>query len=94
MIKQRIMLTEIPEVKFIRYMRSHSSGNIQDENLHILAVERKNHFSETEIYFHKQTTPQLLGHTGLQNMKVGVKSNFGQLVTIFQICAMDADILS
>ena len=27
-------------------------------------------------------------------MKVGVRSNFGQLVTIFQICAMDADILS
>ena len=54
----------------------------------------KNHFSKTKIYFHKKTTPQLLGHTGLQNMKVGVRSNFGQLVTIFQICAMDADILS
>ena len=34
-IKQRIMLTEIPEVKFVRYMRSHNSGNIQGENLHI-----------------------------------------------------------
>ena len=29
------MLTEIPEVKFIRYMRSHNSGNIHGENLHI-----------------------------------------------------------
>ena len=29
------MPTEIPEVKFIRYMRSHNSGNIQGENLHI-----------------------------------------------------------
>ena len=27
-------------------------------------------------------------------MKVGVKSNFGRLATIFQICSMDADILS
>ena len=41
MIKQRIMLTEIPEVKFIRYMRSHNSGNVHSGNLHILAVERK-----------------------------------------------------
>ena len=75
-------------------MRSHNSGNIRDENLHILAVERKNNFSKTEIYFHQKTTPQLLGHIGLQNMKVGVKSNFGRLARIFQICAMDADILS
>ena len=29
------MLTEIPEVKYIRYMRSHNSGNIHGENLHI-----------------------------------------------------------
>ena len=29
------MLTEIPEVKLIRYMRSHNSGKIHDENLHI-----------------------------------------------------------
>ena len=48
----------------------------------------KNHFSKTKIYFHKKTTPQLLGHIGLQNMKVGVKSNFGRLATIFQICAL------
>ena len=27
-------------------------------------------------------------------MKVGVKTNFGRLATIFQICSMDADILS
>ena len=26
---------KIPEVKCIRYMRSHNSGNIHDENLHI-----------------------------------------------------------
>ena len=29
------MLTEIPEVKYIRYMRIHNSGNIHGENLHI-----------------------------------------------------------
>ena len=27
-------------------------------------------------------------------MKVGEKTNFGQIATIFQICSMDADILS
>ena len=27
-------------------------------------------------------------------MKVGEKTNFGRLATIFQICSMDADILS
>ena len=48
------MLTEIPEVKYIRYMRSHNSGNIHGENLHIWAVEQKNNFSKTEIYFHKK----------------------------------------
>ena len=29
--------------------------------------------------FHKKTTPQLLEHIGLQNMKVGVKTNLGDL---------------
>ena len=29
------MLTGIPEVKYIRYMRSHNSGNIHGENVHI-----------------------------------------------------------
>ena len=55
-------------------MRSHKSGNIQGENLHI-------------YYYY-------LGHIGLQNMKVEEKANFGRLATIFQICSMDADILS
>ena len=51
-------------------------------------------FNGGETYFHKKTTPKLLEHIGLQNMKVGVKTNFGRLATIFQICSMDADILS
>ena len=59
-----------------------------------LSGRKKSHFSKTEIYFHKKTTPQLSGHVGLQNMKVGVKSNSGWLAKIFQICSMDADILS
>ena len=46
MIKQRIMLTEIPEVKNIRFTRSHNSGNIHGENVHIWAVERKKYFLE------------------------------------------------
>ena len=29
------MLTEMPEVKWNRYMRSHNSGNIHGENLHV-----------------------------------------------------------
>ena len=33
----------------------------------------KSHFSKAKIYFHKKTTPQLLEHIGLQNMKVGEK---------------------
>ena len=39
----------------------------------------KNHFSKTKIYFHKKTAPQLLGHIRLQNMKVGEKTNLGDL---------------
>ena len=50
-------------------MKSHNSGNIHGENLHILAVERKNHFSKTKIYFRKKTTPQLLRHIWLQIRK-------------------------
>ena len=64
MIKQRIMLTEIPEVKFIGYMKSHNSGNIHGENLHIWSNE-KNSFSKTEIYFHKKLQhnyEDILGH--------------------------------
>ena len=75
-------------------MRSHNSGNIQGE---ICIFERSNekiHFSKTKIYFHKKTTPQLSGHIGIQNMKVREKTNFGRLATIFQICLMDAEILS
>ena len=87
------MLTEMPEVKWNRYMRSFNLGNIHGENLHIWSNE-KSHFSKTEIYFHKKTSPQLLEHIGLQNIKVGVKTNFGRLATIFQICSMDADILT
>ena len=71
-------------------MRSHNSGNIHGENVHIWAVQqKKNHFSKTKIYFDTKTIPQILAHIGLQNMKVGVKSNFGRLAKIFQICSID-----
>ena len=39
----------------------------------------KNYFSKTEIYFYKKTTPQLVEHIGLQNIKVGGKTNLGDL---------------
>ena len=38
MKKQRVMVSEIPEVNYIRYMTSHNSSNIHGENLHIWAV--------------------------------------------------------
>ena len=60
-------------------MRSHNSSNIHGENLHIWAVDRKNYFSKTKVNFYKKTTPQLLEHIGLQNMKVGEKTNLGDL---------------
>ena len=52
------MLTEIPEVKYIRYICIFERSN------------EKNNFSKTKIHFHKKTTPQLSGHIGLQTMKV------------------------
>ena len=89
------MPTEIPEVnKFLT--RGRTTRVIF--TVKICIFERSNekyHFSKTKIYFQKKkTTPQLLGHIWLQNMKVGEKTNFGRLATIFQICSMDADILS
>ena len=75
-------------------MRSHNSGNIHSENLHIERSNEKTHFSKTKLYFHKKPTPQLLEHIELQNIKVGVKTKFGRLATIFQICSMDGYILS
>ena len=59
--------------------------------------------NKTKYYVHRNTVglvhslhevPQLGEHIGLQNMKIGEKTNFGPLATIFQICSMDADILS
>ena len=79
------MLTEIPEVEYIRYMRSHNLGNIHGEICIFERSNEKNHFSKTKYIFTKKTTPQLLGHIGLQNMKVGEKKNFGRLAKIFQI---------
>ena len=56
------MSTEIPEVKFIRYMMSHNSGNIHGENLHIERSNEKKIISrKLKIYFPKKTTPHLLG---------------------------------
>ena len=75
-------------------MRSHNSGNIQGENCIFERSNEKNNFSKTQIYFYKKTIPQLIGHIGLQNMKEGEKTNLERLSVTFQICSMDADILS
>ena len=55
---------------------------------------KENISRKLKYIFAKKTTPQLLGHIGLQNMKVGEKTNFGRLARRFQICSMDVDILS
>ena len=77
MIKQRIVLTEILEVKFIHYMRSHNTGIFRVKICIFERSNEKNHFSKTNLYFHRKTTPQLLENVGLQNMEVRVKENFG-----------------
>ena len=71
------MLTEIPEVNYIRYMRYTTRVIYMMKICIFERLNKKNHFPKTRTYFHNETTPQLLGHIGSQNMKVGVKSNFG-----------------
>ena len=41
-----------------------------------------------------KTTPHFLEHIELQIIKIEMKTDFGRLATIFQICSMDADILA
>ena len=53
------MLKKISEVKYIRYMKSHNSGNIHGENFHIWAVERKKIISRKLKYIF----PKKLHHT-------------------------------
>ena len=51
------MLTEISEVKYVRYMRSHNSGIVTVKFCIFERSNKKNNFSKTKIYFHKKTTP-------------------------------------
>ena len=48
------MLTEIPEVKYIRYMRSHNSGYNHGEICIFERSNEKNHLSKTKLYFTKK----------------------------------------
>ena len=41
-----------------------------------------------------KTTPHFLEHIELKIIKIEMKTDFGRLATIFQICPMDADILA
>ena len=75
----KIMPTEIPRSsKFVTW--GHTTR--VTFRVKICIFERSNenyHFSKAKIYFHKKTTPQLLGHIRLQKMKVGDKTNSGDL---------------
>ena len=51
----------------------------------------KNYFSKTKINFYKKTIPKLLENIGLQNMKVGVKTNLGAS-TLFVLCMLTLDL--
>ena len=68
-------------------MRSHNSGNFRVKICIFERSNEKNYFSKTKIYFYKKTTPQLLEHIGLQNVKVGGKTNLGDL-PLFVWCTL------
>ena len=70
-------------------MRSHNLGNIKGGKFAYVSGRTKKVISrKLKIYFHKKTTPQLLEHIGLQNMKVGVKKNLGDVTCrcLFDAC--------
>ena len=70
MIKQRIMVSEIPEVNYIRYMTSHNSSNIHGENLHIWAVEQKKlKFRKLKYIFTKKLQLSYKNISGYKNWK-------------------------
>ena len=60
-------------------MRSHNSCDSGWKFVYLSGRTKENYFSKTKIYFHKRTTPQLLGHIELQNMKIGEKTTLGDL---------------
>ena len=76
MIKQRIMLTEIPEVKYIRYMRSHNSGNIHGEICIFERSNEKNHFSRTKIYLDKKNYTTIIRTYWATKYESKVESKF------------------
>ena len=47
------MRTEIPVVKYIRYMRSHNSANSHGKNLHIYIFTKKLHHNYKDILGYK-----------------------------------------
>ena len=74
------MLTEILVVEYIRQ----TTRVIFTVKIYIFEQSNeKNHFSKTKIYFRKKTSSQLSGQIGLQNIKVGVKANLGDLPLFF-----------
>ena len=64
------------EVEYIRYMRSHNSGNIHGENFQIWAVERKKSFLENQNTFSQKNYTTLIKTCWATKYKSRSESNF------------------
>ena len=73
------MLTEILVVEYIR----HTTRVIFTVKICKFEQSNEKIISRKLKYFHKKTTSQLSGQIGLQNIKVGVKANLGDLPLFF-----------
>ena len=71
------MLTEIPEVKYIRHMRSHKSVNNHGENLHIRVVELKKSFLENKDIFSQKNCTTIIRTYWATKYERTVKTIFG-----------------
>ena len=72
-------------------MRSHNSGNIHGENLHIWAVERKKLFLENWNKFLQKNYTTIIRTYRATNYESRRENEFGRLAAV---CLMHADINS
>ena len=70
-------MTEKLEVKYIRYMRSHNSGNIHGEICIFERSNEKNHFSRTKIYLDKKNYTTIIRTYWATKYESKVESKFG-----------------
>ena len=94
MIKQRTVWTEILEVGIFVAQGRTTRVIITVKICIFERSNQKSHFSKTKIYFHKKSCIKIIRTYWATNIKVGLKTNFGRLAKISQICSMDTDILS